>query len=71
MPFEMVYYPKAGWADFLVKAEVVEKTLNVFWTAGMRVKMAMKADDSSMMTWFQGTLSSVFVPENRPWKGSP
>ncbi|XP_004301788.1 PREDICTED: auxin response factor 17-like [Fragaria vesca subsp. vesca] len=71
MPFEVVYYPKAGWADFVVKAEVVEKALNVFWTAGMRVKMAMETDDSSRMTWFQGTLSSVFVPESGPWKGSP
>ncbi|XP_050376496.1 auxin response factor 17 [Argentina anserina] len=70
-PFEVVYYPKAGWAEFVVKAEVVEKALNVCWMAGMRVKMAMETDDSSRMTWFQGTLSSRFVPENGPWKGSP
>lgn len=71
MPFEVVYYPKAGWSDFVVKAEVVEKALKLFWTAGMRVKMAMETDDSSRMTWFQGTLSSVSVPDNGPWQGSP
>ncbi|KAM1225137.1 hypothetical protein ACFX2G_044890 [Malus domestica] len=70
-PFEVVYYPKAGWSDFVVKAEVVEKALKVFWTAGMRVKLAMETEDSSRMTWFQGTLSTASVPENGPWQGSP
>ncbi|KAG2709178.1 hypothetical protein I3843_05G206000 [Carya illinoinensis] len=71
MPFEVVYYPKAGWSDFVVKAEVVEEALNMFWTAGMRVKMAMETEDSSRMTWFQGTVSSASVPDSGPWRGSP
>ncbi|KAM0971679.1 hypothetical protein FF1_019587 [Malus domestica] len=70
-PFEVVYYPKAGWWDFVVKSEVVEKALKVFWTAGMRVKLAMETEDSSRMTWFQGTLSMASVPDNGPWQGSP
>ncbi|KAK3022635.1 hypothetical protein RJ639_047444 [Escallonia herrerae] len=61
----------ASCGDFVVRAEVVEESLNVFWTAGMRVKMAMETEDSSRMTWFQGTAASAFVPENGPWRGSP
>lgn len=71
LPFEVVYYPRAGWSDFVVKAEVVEEALNVFWTGGMRVKMAMETEDSSRMTWFQGTISGACVPDNGPWQGSP
>ncbi|KAK9270941.1 hypothetical protein L1049_026529 [Liquidambar formosana] len=71
MPFEIVYYPRAGSPDFVVKAEMVEESLNVFWTAGMRVKMAMETEDSSRMTWFQGTVSSAAIPDNGPWRGSP
>ncbi|PQM37853.1 auxin response factor 17 [Prunus yedoensis var. nudiflora] len=60
-----------GRKDFVVKAEVVEKALNVFWSAGMRVKMSVETEDSSRMTWFQGTLSSVSIPDNGPWQRSP
>lgn len=71
MPFEVVYYPRVGWSDFVVKAEVVEEAMNVFWTAGMRVKMAMETEDSSRMTWFQGTVSNASVADSGPWRGSP
>ncbi|KAA8546350.1 hypothetical protein F0562_002911 [Nyssa sinensis] len=71
MAFEIVYYPRAGWADFVVKAEMVEESLNMFWTAGMRVKMAMETEDLSRMTWFQGAISTAMVPDNGPWRGSP
>ena len=71
LPFEVVYYPRAGWSDFVVKAEVVEEALNVFWTPGMKVKMAMETEDSSRMTWFQGTVSAASVPDGGPWQGSP
>lgn len=70
-PFEVVYYPRVGWSDFVVKAEVVEEAMNVFWTAGMRVKMAMETEDSSRMTWFQGTVSSASIADSGPWRGSP
>ncbi|KAF7816919.1 auxin response factor 17 [Senna tora] len=71
MPFEVVYYPRMGWSDFVVKAEVVEKSWNVRWTSGMRVKMAMETEDSSRVTWFQGTVSSASAPDNGLWWGSP
>ncbi|KAJ6709433.1 AUXIN RESPONSE FACTOR 4-RELATED [Salix koriyanagi] len=72
LPFEVVYYPRAGWySDFVVRAEVVEAALCVFWTAGMRVKMTMETEDSSRMTWFQGTVSSTGLPDCGAWRGSP
>nr|DAD24393.1 TPA_asm: hypothetical protein HUJ06_025857 [Nelumbo nucifera] len=46
-PFEVIYYPRTGSPDFVVKAE-----------------------DSSRMTWFQGTVSSIATPDHGPWKGS-
>ncbi|KAL1819749.1 hypothetical protein ACET3Z_014618 [Daucus carota] len=69
--FEIVYYPGAGSADFVVKAEKVERSFSVFWTVGMRVKMAVETEDSSRMTWFQGTVSSAVLPDSGPWRGSP
>lgn len=71
MQFEVVYYPRPGWSDFVVKAEVVEEALSVPWTASMRVKMATETEDSSRMTWFQGTISTASVPDSGPWRGSP
>jgi len=72
LPFEVVYYPRAGWySDFVVRAEVVEAALCVFWTAGMRVKMAVETEDSSRMTWFQGTVSGTGLPDCGAWRGSP
>uniref|UniRef100_A0A2P2JM82 Auxin response factor n=1 Tax=Rhizophora mucronata TaxID=61149 RepID=A0A2P2JM82_RHIMU len=72
LPFEVVYYPRPGWySDFVVKAEVVEAALNRFWAAGMRVKMAMETEDSSRMTWFQGTVAAASVPDCGSWRGSP
>lgn len=71
MPFEVVYYPKAGWSDFVVKAEAVEEAIRVRWSPGMRVKMAVETDDSSRLTWFQGMVSSVSFSDNAPWPRSP
>ncbi|CAL0307845.1 unnamed protein product [Lupinus luteus] len=71
MPFEVVYYPRAGWSDFVVKAEVVEESMRGAWGHGMRVKMTMETEDSSRMTWFQGTVTSASVSNNGPWRGSP
>lgn len=71
MPFEVVYYPKAGWSDFVVRAEVVDDAMGVMWSPGMRIKMAVETDDSSRTTWFQGVVSSLSVPDNGPWRGSP
>ncbi|OIV97914.1 hypothetical protein TanjilG_12671 [Lupinus angustifolius] len=71
MPFEVVYYPSAGWSDFVVKAEIVDAAMRIMWSPGMRVKMAVETEDSSRMSWFQGTVSAVCVPENGLWQGSP
>ncbi|TKY74328.1 Auxin response factor 17 [Spatholobus suberectus] len=71
MPFEVVYYPKAGWSEFVVKTEAVDEAMSVAWSPGMRVKMAVETDDSSRMTWFQGTVSSVSFHDNDQWRGSP
>ncbi|XP_042506897.1 auxin response factor 17-like [Macadamia integrifolia] len=70
-PFEIVYYPRAGSPDFVVKAETVDESLNIIWTAGMRVKMAVETEDSSRMTWFQGTVSSAAFIDTGPWHASP
>ncbi|KAM3305959.1 auxin response factor 17 [Capsicum chacoense] len=71
MPFEVSCYPRPDWANFVVKAEAVEASSNMFWTVGTRVKMAVETEDSSRTACFQGTVSSVILPENGPWRGSP
>ncbi|GLT41391.1 hypothetical protein SLA2020_154580 [Shorea laevis] len=70
LPFEVVYYPRAGWADFVVRAESVEAALSISWVDGMRVKMAVETEDSSRMSWFQGTVDSA-APERGCWGASP
>lgn len=70
--FEVVCHPRTGWADFVVKAEAVEESLCVLWSGGMRVKMAVETEDSSRVSWVQGTVSLAVVPDNNcPWQGSP
>ncbi|KAM7256755.1 hypothetical protein ACFE04_012496 [Oxalis oulophora] len=70
LPFEVVYYPRSGWSDFVVRAEVVESSLNLIWSRGMRVKMSVETEDSSRMTWFQGKVESA-APQMGSWPGSP
>ncbi|KAF8377000.1 hypothetical protein HHK36_030372 [Tetracentron sinense] len=70
-PFDIVYYPRAGLPDFVVKAEMVEGSMDICWTAGMKIKMALETEDSSRMTWYQGNVSSAMVPAHVPWHGSP
>ncbi|RZB71463.1 auxin response factor 17-like [Glycine soja] len=67
-PFEVVYYPRTGFADFVVSAEVVEESMKCAWVGGMRVKISMETEDSSRMTWYQGTVSSACASENGPWR---
>lgn len=67
-PFEVVYYPRAGFADFVVSAEVVEDAMRCAWAGGMRVKIGMETEDSSRMTWFQGTVISAYASDNGPWR---
>lgn len=67
VPFEVVYYPRIGFADFVVSAEVVERAVKFAWVGGLRVKFGMETEDSSRMTWFQGTVCSASY-ENGPWR---
>ncbi|KAK7385254.1 hypothetical protein VNO78_30968 [Psophocarpus tetragonolobus] len=68
VPFEVVYYPRVGFADFVVSAEVVEEAMKCAWVSGMRVKIGLETEDSSRMTWFQGTVSSASNSDNGPWR---
>ncbi|XP_074279524.1 auxin response factor 17-like [Silene latifolia] len=68
--FEVVYYPKPGVAEFVVAAERVERSLGVYWTEGVRVKMATETEDSSRLQWFQGTVVAVSVRDSGLFRGS-
>ncbi|KAG5019007.1 hypothetical protein JHK87_014862 [Glycine soja] len=63
MPFEVVYYPKGGWSEFVVKTEAVNEAMSVEWSPGMKVKIATETDDSSRVSWCQGTEMNANVKE--------
>ncbi|XP_073033138.1 auxin response factor 17-like [Primulina eburnea] len=69
--FEVVYYPRVGLPDFVVSAERVEDALRICWSPGMQVKMAVETEDSSRMTWYQGSITAAASLEAGPWRGSP
>nr|KYP70020.1 Auxin response factor 17 [Cajanus cajan] len=71
MPFEVVYYPKAGWSEFVVKCEAVDEAMSITWSPGIRVKMPIETEDSSRTTWFPGVVTSVSFNDNGKWRGSP
>lgn len=71
IPFEAVYYPKVGVADFVVQAEKVKEAMRLRWNPGMRVRMAVETDDSSRMTWIQGVVTTVAPAATGRWCGSP
>ncbi|MQL79409.1 hypothetical protein Taro_011836 [Colocasia esculenta] len=58
-PFEVTYYPRMGFPDFVVRKDVVESAVHLRWLSGTRVKMAVETEDSSRMTSFQGTVTCV------------
>lgn len=68
--FEVLYYPKPGWANFVVIEEMVDRSMNVQWDVGMKIKMFRESEDSSQMTWYHGTVSSINDPLNGyfPWR---
>ncbi|TKY52928.1 Auxin response factor 18 [Spatholobus suberectus] len=70
-PFEVVYYPRASTPEFCVKASLVEATLQIRWCSGIRFKMAFETEDSSRISWFMGTISSVQVADPLNWPNSP
>lgn len=70
-PFEVVYYPRAGTPEFVVKAGHVRAALQIRWCSGMRFKMPFETEDSSRISWFMGTISSVQVSDPVHWPDSP
>ncbi|KAK9279774.1 hypothetical protein L1049_013456 [Liquidambar formosana] len=70
-PFEVVYYPRASTPEFCVKASAVRATMRIQWCCGMRFKMAFETEDSSRISWFMGTISSVQVADPIRWPNSP
>ncbi|BAT11328.1 auxin response factor 22 [Oryza sativa Japonica Group] len=70
-PFEVAYYPRASTPDFVVKAASVQAAMRIQWCSGMRFKMAFETEDSSRISWFMGTISSVQVADPNRWPNSP
>ncbi|KAI4349148.1 hypothetical protein L6164_009780 [Bauhinia variegata] len=70
-PFEVVYYPRASPPEFCVKASLVKAAMQIRWVSGMRFKMAFETEDSSRISWFMGTVSSVQVADPHCWPDSP
>ncbi|KAJ0714846.1 putative transcription factor ARF family [Helianthus annuus] len=69
--FEITYYPRASTPEFVVKASLLNAALRVQWCVGMRFKMAFETEDSSRISWFMGTVSSVQVVDPFFWPNSP
>ncbi|XP_058101749.1 auxin response factor 18-like isoform X2 [Magnolia sinica] len=70
-PFEVVYYPRASTPEFCVKAAAMRAAMRIQWCSGMRFKMAFETEDSSRISWFMGTISSVQVADPTCWPNSP
>ncbi|KAE8691108.1 Auxin response factor 8 [Hibiscus syriacus] len=70
-PFEVSYYPRASTPEFCVKATAVRAAMRTRWCCGMRFKMAFETEDSSRISWFMGTVSSVQVSDPLRWPNSP
>ncbi|KAF8397696.1 hypothetical protein HHK36_016618 [Tetracentron sinense] len=69
--FEVVYYPRASTPEFFVKASTVRAAVRIQWYSGMRFKMAFETEDSSRISWFMGTISSIQVADSIRWPNSP
>ncbi|XP_023766534.1 auxin response factor 16 [Lactuca sativa] len=72
-PFEVFYYPRASTPEFCVKASTVMAAMRIQWCPGMRFKMAFETEDSSRISWFMGTISSIHINDqqlspNSPWR---
>ncbi|KAE8711489.1 Auxin response factor 10 [Hibiscus syriacus] len=70
-PFEASYYPRASTPEFCVKATAVRAAMRTRWCCGMRFKMAFDTENSSRISWFMGTVSSVQVSDPLRWPNSP
>uniref|UniRef100_A0A0V0IRJ8 Auxin response factor n=1 Tax=Solanum chacoense TaxID=4108 RepID=A0A0V0IRJ8_SOLCH len=70
-PFEVVYYPCANTPEFCVRASSVNTAMRTQWCSGMRFKMAFETEDSSRISWFMGTISSIQLADPIRWPNSP
>lgn len=70
-PFEVVYYPRASTPEFCVRASSVHSAMRIQWCTRMRFKMAFETEDSSRISWFMGTVSSVQINDPTHWPNSP
>ncbi|CAL9160411.1 unnamed protein product [Musa hybrid cultivar] len=70
-PFEVMYYPRASTLEFCVKAASVKAAMRIQWCPAMRFKMAFETEDSSRISWFMGTISSVQIADPVRWPNSP
>ena len=75
-PFEVVYYPRGSTSngstpEFCVRASAVRAAMQIRWCSGMRFKMPFETEDSSRISWFMGTISSVQVADPAHWPNSP
>ncbi|KAI4339731.1 hypothetical protein MLD38_024641 [Melastoma candidum] len=74
--FEVVYYPTRNpegvgtAAEFVIVREAVKAATSTYW-GGARVKMVLESEDCSRVTGLQGTVSTVEIPQEGIWKGSP
>ncbi|KAK6156363.1 hypothetical protein DH2020_010611 [Rehmannia glutinosa] len=69
--FEVVYYPRASTPEFVVRESAVRAAMRVQWCSGMRFKMAFETEDSSRISWFMGTITSIHVDDPIHWPNSP
>ena len=42
-----------------MKASTVKAAIRIHWCPGMRFKMSFETEDSSRISWFMGTISSI------------
>ncbi|XP_076884173.1 auxin response factor 18-like [Bidens hawaiensis] len=70
-PFEVEFYPRASTPEFCVKASLVKNAMQIRWSPGMRFKMPFETEDSSRISWFMGTITSVQVADPIRWPDSP
>ncbi|KAI7740729.1 hypothetical protein M8C21_026823 [Ambrosia artemisiifolia] len=70
-PFEVFYYPRSSASEFCVKASTVMAAMRIQWCPGMRFKMPFETEDSSRISYFTGTVSSVHATDHIHWPNSP
>ncbi|KAK8562308.1 hypothetical protein V6N13_019677 [Hibiscus sabdariffa] len=70
-PFEASFYPRASTPEFCVQATAVRAAMRTRWCSGMRFKMSFETEDSSRISWFMGTVSSVQFSDPFRWPNSP